>query len=52
MEHCRLAYGGLLRSLLQVYGDSIEAKASLFDELAANKASERLMKAGIYTVSH
>jgi len=52
MEHCRQAYGGLLRSLLQVYGDSMEAKANLFDELSSNKASERLMKAGIYTVSH
>ena len=44
MEHCRLAYGGLLRSLMEIYGDSMEAKARLFDELSGNKPSERLIK--------
>lgn len=52
MEHCRLAYGGLLRSLMEVYGDSMEAKARLFDELSGDKPSERLIKTGIYLVNH
>ena len=52
MEHCRLAYGGLLRSLMEIYGDSMEAKARLFDEFSGNKPSERLIKTGIYLVNH
>ena len=31
MEHCRTAYGGLLRSLLEIYGDTADVKARLFD---------------------
>jgi DNA relaxase NicK len=51
MEHCRAAYGGLLRTLLELYGDSPEVKARLFDELASNKPSERLIKEGVLTLT-
>ena len=52
MEHCRTAYGGLLRSLLEIYGDTADVKARLFDELCGDKPSERLIKTGIYLVNH
>lgn len=52
MEHCRTAYGGLLRSLLEIYGDTADVKARLFDELSGDKPSERLIKTGIYLVNH
>ena len=51
MEHCRTAYGGLLRALLELYGDTPEVKVRLFDELASNKPSERLIKEGVLTLS-
>ena len=35
MEHCSRAYGGLLRSLLELYGDTVETKARLFDALCS-----------------
>lgn len=46
MQHCASAYGGLLRSLLELYGDSIETKAMLFDALCSQNPSDRLVKAG------
>lgn len=46
MQHCARAYGGLLRSLLELYGDSIETKAMLFDALCSQNPSDRLVKAG------
>ena len=52
LEQTKNAYGGLLRSLMEIYGDSMEAKARLFDELSGNKPSERLIKTGIYLVNH
>lgn len=51
MEHCRIAYGGLLRTLVQMYGDAPEIKARLFDELMGPNPSERLIKEGVLTVS-
>jgi DNA relaxase NicK len=51
MEHCRTAYGGLLRALLELYGDTPEVKARLFDELASSKPSERLIKEGVLTLT-
>ncbi len=51
MEHCRTAYGGLLRALLELYGDTPEVKARLFDELASNKPSDRLIKDGVLTLN-
>lgn len=51
MEHCRIAYGGLLRTLVQMYGDAPETKARLFDELMGPNPSERLIKEGALTVS-
>ena len=50
MEHCRIAYGGLLRTLLMMYGDTPEMKAKLFDELAGNKPSDRLVREGVLTI--
>ena len=46
MQHCARAYGGLLRSLLELYGDSVETKAMLFDALCSQNPSDRLVKAG------
>lgn len=46
MQHCSRAYGGLLRSLLELYGDSVETKAMLFDALCSQNPSDRLVKAG------
>ena len=46
MEHCSRAYGGLLRSLLELYGDTVETKARLFDALCSQNPSDRLVKAG------
>lgn len=46
MQHCSKAYGGLLRSLLELYGDSVETKAMLFDALCSQNPSDRLVKAG------
>lgn len=51
MEHCRMAYGGLFRTLLMMYGDTPEVKAKLFDELSGNKPSERLVREGVLTVN-
>ena len=46
MQHCARAYGGLLRSLLELYGDNVETKARLFDALCSQNPSDRLVKAG------
>lgn len=51
MEHCRIAYGGMLRTLLQLYGDTPEVKARLFDQLASSYPSERLIREGVLTLS-
>lgn len=52
MEHARRAYGGLFRTLLQIYGDDQETKAKLFDELSLDKPSDRLIREGVLTVNH
>ena len=46
MEHCSRAYGGLLRSLLELYGDTVETKARLFDALCSQNPSDSLVRAG------
>ena len=46
MEHCSRAYGGLLRSLLELYGDTLETKARLFDALCSQNPSDSLVRAG------
>lgn len=51
MEHCRKAYGGLLRTLLMMYGDTPEVRARLFKELAGSAPSERLIRDGVLTIS-
>lgn len=51
MEHCRLAYGPLLRTLLQLYGDTPENKLRFFDELMGSAPSERLIREGVLTLS-
>ncbi len=51
MEHCRNAYGGLFRVLIERYGNTVEAKARLFDELSSATPSERLVRAGVLTLS-
>lgn len=47
MEHCRVAYGGLLRTIVQMYGNTPEAKVRLFDELTGVNPSTRLIKEGV-----
>lgn len=51
MEHCRKAYGGLLRTLVELYGDTPEAKVRLFNELMGFSPSERLIKDGVLMLS-
>lgn len=46
MQHCRRAYGGLFKALIELYGDSLETKALLFDALCSENPSDRLVKAG------
>lgn len=46
MQHCAKSYGGLLRALLELYGDTVETKARLFDALCSQNPSDRLVKAG------
>lgn len=50
MEHCRRAYGGLFRTILELYGNDPETKARFFDEFAADKPSDRLIREGVLTV--
>lgn len=52
MEHARRAYGGLFRTLLELYGNDQETKARLFDELSSDKPSDRLIREGVLTVNH
>lgn len=47
IQHCRTAYGGLFRAWALMHGDSAECKQQLFDELAADMPSERLIKNGV-----
>lgn len=51
MEHCRIAYGGLLRTIVQMYGGTPEAKVRLFDELTGVSPSTRLIKEGVLMLS-
>lgn len=51
MEHCRVAYGGLLRTIVQMYGNTPEAKVRLFDELTGVNPSTRLIKEGVLMLS-
>jgi phage replication initiation protein len=51
MEHCRIAYGGLLRTLVELYGDTPETKVRLFNELMGFSPSERLIKDGVLMLS-
>ena len=46
MEHCSRAYGGLLRSLLELYGDSVESRVLIFDALCSQNPSDSLVRAG------
>ena len=50
MEHARRAYGGLFRALTAIYGDDVETKARLFDEMSANSPSDRLVREGVLTI--
>ena len=51
MEYARRAYGGLFRTLLELYGNDQETKARLFDELSSDKPSDRLIREGVLTVN-
>ena len=46
MQHCAKSYGGLLRALLELYGDTVETKARLFDALCSQNPSDSLVRAG------
>ena len=52
MEHARRAYGGLFRTLTEIYGNDEATKARLFDELSLNEPSDRLIREGVLTVDH
>lgn len=46
MQHCSRAYGGLLRSLLELYGDSVESRVLIFDALCSQNPADSLVRAG------
>lgn len=46
MLHCSRAYGGLLRSLLELYGDSVESRVLIFDALCSQNPADSLVRAG------
>lgn len=52
IEHARRAVGGLFRALIEIHGNDMETKARLFDEFAADKPSERLIREGVLTVNY
>lgn len=45
--NCKQSYGGTLSALLQLYGDSVEAKAKIFDMVVGDKVSKRLLEEGV-----
>lgn len=48
-ENCRKAYGGLLRALMQAYGEDADFVIKM---LTADSPSEKLIKNGVLTVTH
>lgn len=48
VEHARRAYGALVRTLYEVHGDAEKVLAMLM----ADKPSEKLVRAGVLTMSH
>lgn len=42
IQNCKQAYGGLFNALMQLHGDSDEAKARIFDKLVSDSVSKRL----------
>jgi len=48
-EHCRKAYGGLIKALMESYGDDADLVIKM---LTADAPSERLIKNGVLTVLH
>lgn len=42
IQNCKQAYGGLFNALMQLHGDSDEAKARIFDKLVSENVSKRL----------
>lgn len=51
MEHCRIAYGGMIRALVLLYGDTPATKVRLLNELAGDAPSQRLIRDGVLTLS-
>lgn len=47
MLNCKQSYGGTLNALLQLYGDSMEAKAKIFDMVVGDAVSKRLKEEGV-----
>lgn len=45
--NCKQSYGGALNALLQLYGDSMEAKAKIFDMVVGDTVSKRLKEEGV-----
>ena len=45
--NCKQSYGGTLNALLQLYGDSMEAKARIFDMVVGDSISKRLKEEGV-----
>ena len=45
--NCKQSYGGALNALLQLYGDSMEAKAKIFDMVVGDNVSKRLKEEGV-----
>jgi len=46
IHHCRAAYGGMFCALLDLYGDTLEAKAKIFDLVCGSVPSTKLVNAG------
>lgn len=47
VANCKQSYGGALNALLQLYGDSVEAKAKIFDMVVGDSVSKRLKEEGV-----
>jgi len=45
--NCKQSYGGMLNALLQLYGDSMEAKAKILDMVVGDNISKRLKEEGV-----
>ena len=47
IQNCKIAYGGMFKALLSLYGDSPEAKAQILDFVLGDSVSKRLKESGV-----